>query len=278
MSLVISVVRWILGIFFVLSGLGGFSVDHGIAIAFIVIGLAIIPPVIPFLKNFISRSRDEQKKTESLKDGYRSFSEYVPCDVFLDIEYVDYEDRFTKRAVDVQYCKFEGKDPLFMGECHLRDDRRSFRVSRVQQAIDRETGEVIGDLGKYLRMKYESSPHAILDRVFDVYHDSIHALYYIGKADGQLRKGERTVLYDFILDLAEQRDIDEVLLKKWVDRLDIPSQEDFQRIVGRISRQDQLLIKKTLHAAQAMSDTNKNSKPAELEAIAYLQKRCEISQ
>lgn len=277
MSLVISVVRWILGVFFVLSGLAGFSVDYVIAIVFIVIGLAIIPQVIPFLRNFIPQSRHEQKKTESI-DGNKSFSEYVPCDGLIDIEYVDYEGRFTKRVVDVQYCKFEGKDPLFMGECHLRNDRRSFRVSRVQQAIDRETGEVIGDLGKYLRVKYESSPHAILDRVFDVYHDSIHALYYIGKSDGQLRKGERTVLYDFILDLAEQRDIDDVLLKKRVDSLGIPSRADYERLVGRISRQDQLLINKTLQAAQAISDTNKNSKPAELEAIAYLQKRCEVSQ
>lgn len=113
---------------------------------------------------------------------------------------------------------------MFKGLCHLRNAQRMFKFSRVQSAVDLETGEVARDLENFLRLKYGASPYAALTMVFD-----------------------------------------------------IPSFAAYRQIVGRISKQEKDLIEMTLRAAEDVSGTNQNSKPAELEAIEYMRKRFGIS-
>ena len=272
-----------------LAGFGTFTDDFGRALAYILIGGALLPPVIPFIQEKFFHSRDESEDInvnvtfsydddgEPGKDAWEgddwNFDDAVPCEASIEIEYIDAAGLKTTRAVDVQYCSFNGDSSMFKGLCHLRNGQRMFKFSRVQSAVDLETGEVVRDLEKFLREKYESSPYAALTMIFDQYTDNLRALLYVRKADGQLRQGERGVIYDFIRDLASNKEIPTDTIRKWFDRLDTPSLAAYRQIVGRISKQEKDLIEMTLRAAEDMSGTNKNSKPAELEAIEYMRRR-----
>lgn len=285
-------VRWILGVLLLLAGLGAVTDNFGLALAYIAIGGALLPPVIPFIQEKFFHSRDESEDInvnvtfsyddgESGKDAWEGddwdFDDAAPCEASIEIEYIDAAGLKTTRAVDVQYCSFNGDSSMFKGLCYLRNAQRMFKFSRVQSAVDLETGEVVRDLENFLRVKYEASPYAALTMVFDQYMDNLRALLYVGKADGQLRQGERGVIYDFIRDLASNKEIPADTIRKWFDRIDIPSLAAYRQIVGRISKQEKDLIEMTLRAAEDMSGTNKNAKPAELEAIEYMRKRFGIS-
>lgn len=52
-------VRWVLGVLLLLAGVGSFTDDFGLAIAYIAIGGALLPPVIPFIQEKFFRSRDD---------------------------------------------------------------------------------------------------------------------------------------------------------------------------------------------------------------------------
>ena len=295
-------VRWVLGVLLLLAGVGSFTDNFGQALAYIAIGGALLPPVIPFIQQRFFRSSsenhddidfeititddDEDKppyNNDSVveKDAWEAdgwdFDTAVPLDATIEIKYTDGNGLETSRIVDVKYCSFTGNNDMFKGYCHLREANRTFRISRVQQAVDVSTGEIIDDLSVFLREKYEQSDHFALTNAFDKYYDNLRALLYVGKADGQLRRGERAVLYEFMQQITGRESIPENTLKYWADGIDLPSLAAFRQVVGRIAKQEKDLIEMTLRAAEDMSGTNKNAKPAELEAIEYMRKRFGIS-
>lgn len=281
--------RWILGVLLVLMGFGSFSDSFSSGLLYLIIGVALIPPVIPFIQSYIAASQgggsgaawiSTSRQDREDKDDYGEYNDWsagaeqsVPCEATLDIDYIDAVGLRTKRTVDVQYCVFSGEKSMFRGFCHLREASRAFRVSRVQNAVDCETGEVIRDLSAYLEQRYESSPFASLERAFAEHKDNLRLLLFVGKADGQLRREERSAIYDFIRDVTGDFDLSAEMMKKWIDRLDVPSLAAFRQIVGRVAKQDKSLIDSTFKAALEIHDTKKNPRPAEIEAIEYIQKR-----
>ena len=52
-------VRWILGVLLLLAGFGTFTDDFGNVLAYVAIGIALLPPVIPFIQEKFFHSRDE---------------------------------------------------------------------------------------------------------------------------------------------------------------------------------------------------------------------------
>lgn len=218
------------------------------------------------------------RQTQGDRDDYADYNDWsidlaVPCEASLEIEYIDAAGLKTKRAVDVQYCVFSGDTSMLRGFCHLREASRAFRISRVQSAVDCETGEVIGDLFDYLKRRYEASPYASLERAFSDYKDNFRLLLYVGKADGQLRREERSVIYEFIRDVTGDYDLSAEMMKKWIDRLEVPSLAAFRQIVGRVAKQEKSLVDSTLKVVLEIHDTKKSPRPAEIEAIEYIQKR-----
>lgn len=215
-----------------------------------------------------------KKKSNEDKTGriYWDYNSSVPCEASLEIEYSDAQGVITNRKVDIDRCIFGRSDSMFTGYCHLRGEVRSFRVSRVYHAVDCGTGEVIRNVSRYLEQKYKSSPHAVLAEVFSEYGDQINILFYIGKLDNQLRKPERDIIYSYIKNVIGGDQIEEQLLKKYVDRLVLLSADEFRSAVEKVATLDKEKIDIIFRAVSDMYETKKTHRTEEVAAMEYIKK------
>jgi hypothetical protein len=74
----------------------------------------------------------------------------------LYIRYKDGSGNVTERTIS--NIEVETNPPSLVAYCHLRNERRSFVLSRIQQAVDPANGEIIDDL--YLRFDLPPPPPA----------------------------------------------------------------------------------------------------------------------
>ena len=115
--------------------------------------------------------------------------EWIQVKAKLRITYTNTKKETSKRTIRIQ--GYDGS-PYLEGFCERRDAQRTFRIDRIQNAIDAETGEIIRDVPDYLLRKYHESSEYMLLKIFSDYLDVIKVFLYIGKADGQLRSEEHT--------------------------------------------------------------------------------------
>lgn len=209
---------------------------------------------------------------ESSDRLYWNYQSSVPCEANLEIEYSDARGVMTNRRVDIDRCIFGPSDSMFTGYCYLRGEVRSFRTSRVYRAVDCNTGEVIRDVSRYLEQKYKSSPQAEIAAAFSEYGDQINVLFYFGKLDNQLRKPEREIIYGYIKDVIGNSQLEEQVLKKYIDRLPLLSDNDFHRSVEKVATLNKEKIDIVFRAISGMYETKKTHRPEEIEAMEYIKK------
>lgn len=79
--------------------------------------------------------------------------------VRLNIKFLDREGQATQRDVDVQKYAHNSKthSGVIYAFCHLRHARRPFAFSRIRQATDLATGELISDIGIFLDNAYQAT-------------------------------------------------------------------------------------------------------------------------
>lgn len=70
----------------------------------------------------------------------------------IEIEYQDFAGDCTRRVVSVQgFSKSRRGAPGYLEAfCYLRQEPRTFRLDRIVQAVDMETGEILEDLEAFL--------------------------------------------------------------------------------------------------------------------------------
>lgn len=63
----------------------------------------------------------------------------------FEIVYRDRNGEVTRRVIK-PFFRSDERDPIISAYCSVRRDIRSFRQSRIEECIDLETGEIVGDL------------------------------------------------------------------------------------------------------------------------------------
>lgn len=103
--------------------------------------------------------------------------------------------------------------------------------------------------------------------------DVLRVLLYVGKADGQLRAPEKSVIYAALMRLGSNLTRNEVAIDELLTRTEVPSQQAFKLAVGRLSQSDPSALRVVLAAAKQIVATQKTIHAAEEDALDYLQKR-----
>ena len=155
----------------------------------------------------------------------------------------------------------------------MRNAIRTFRLDRIQHAVDLETGEIIPDMTAYAAQKYAESPTASLDKLLGDAADSLRALFYIGKADGRFTAKEKKIFLDFCQAAAGDARITQRHIDDLCAQMDIPTQQSFKLICGRIAKSGHEKGQQVLRAAEAMIATEKTISGNEAEALDYLRRR-----
>ncbi|WP_408583444.1 WYL domain-containing protein [Paraburkholderia tropica] len=76
----------------------------------------------------------------------------------LRIAYIDANGEASER--DIAVFRVDLRSGFIEAYCHLRNDRRSFYIDRIQSACDLSTGEIVEDVGSHLRSSRAFSTRA----------------------------------------------------------------------------------------------------------------------
>ena len=205
-------------------------------------------------------------------------AEYAPSDPkptggLLQLKYQDANGSQTAREVQVRECDTLNPAGYLTGHCQLRDEFRTFRMDRIKQAIDMETGEVIHDLPAWAMARYKTSPAYAMEELLSTATDALRALFYIGKADGRFTKKEKAVFLQYCQAQSGANHITLVDIDRACAALPLPSMQAFKLICGRLAKLDAATRIAILEASEQMVATEKKVSPEEAEAIAYMRKR-----
>lgn len=218
--------------------------------------------------------------TEIDKDNWEgSFwevQEPFPVRATLRIVYEDGAGMKSQRVVDVRQFGADIYGGLLIGHCRMRNATRTFRTERIKQCIDEDTGEIIDDAYAYLLAKYKSSPEYIRDKLLEEEYDAIRVLFYVGKADGQLRAAEKQVILGACQSLANDSRLTEAHINDMYAEMDLPSIQAFKMAVGRLAKRGPDICSNLINAAEDIIATQKTVHPSEKEALDYMRKRFAI--
>lgn len=208
---------------------------------------------------------------ESIVEEYSS----DPCTIrtTLKLKYTDAGGNRSQRVVDVREYDEMRYGGSLAGICHMRGEWRTFRLDRVNEAIDLETGEVIQDLREYLSALYANSPEAISRRLLDSSYDAIRVLYYVGKADGQFKAAEKAEMLAFCRQVSLNPDLGMDVLEYALSTMQVPSKAAFRQTVGRLAKLEESIRESVIETATRMIATQKTIDPEEQQALDYLKKR-----
>ena len=196
--------------------------------------------------------------------------EDVWVDSKLSIKYVNANGEYSERNIDIK--NYDGSCYL-RGYCYLRNERRTFRIDRVQECVDIKTGYLVEDIPKFLRSQYESTPEYLFDRIMEKHGDIIKALIYVGKADGQLRKTEREVIISVCKAALRGKDVPDEDLSKLLNKVPTPSPQAFKLAIDRISKSSIQNLKVVQKKAEQIVATQKTVHPSEKEALEFIDKK-----
>ncbi len=197
----------------------------------------------------------------------------IPVRARLRLRYVDGAGKKSERAVEVrQFGRLDGTTML-MGRCLLRNATRTFRTDRIIECVDEETGEVISDVPAYLTHKYEGSLERSRDALLEGEYDTLRILLYVGKADGQLRAAEKSIIRDTCVAITKDSRLSLESIGELLASMDVPTLQSFKLAVGRFASRDQDSRTMVLDASRRIVGTQKTIHPAEQEALDYMRER-----
>lgn len=219
----------------------------------------------------------QDSQIEADKDSWEgSFWEVVeplPARATLRLIYVDGAGRRTERTVNVMQFGSTGSSTLILGHCSLRNATRTFRSDRIQSCIDEETGEVVSDVRGHLQRLYELSPDKAIATLRANEYDVLRVLYFVGKADGQLRAAEKAVVRDACAQIANDSRLTVQSIDELFGATDLPTLQAFRLAVGRLAQRDLSLRTIVMNTAEKIVATQKSVHPSEQEALDYMRKR-----
>lgn len=220
------------------------------------------------------RSERRPSALDSFEQEYWSIDEPCAVTARLRFEYTDAEGRLSEREVDVrEFGRGPNGKTYILGHCALRKDVRTFRTDRMEDTVDLDTGEVIIDVKRYLKTRYQASPAAGADVLLAEEFDALRVLLYIGKADGRLTAAEKAIIRDAARALRPSSKLTDEAIDMALRNLDVPTLAAFKVAVGRVSKAGERQKSAMVDAAKKMIATQKTVHPAEADALAYMERR-----
>lgn len=225
------------------------------------------PPPSP--EQYVREPRDH------FEGGHWDVVETFSVTANLHIKYQDGAGQITERSVQVRSVGDYLGNPTLVAHCRLRDQSRTFRIDRILECFDEDTGEVVSDVFEHLQAIYESSPAGSLDKIWDREFEALRVLYYIGKADGRLMPREREVMASYCRAVSGDERIDAELIRGYVDSFGTPSINTYKIAVGRVAKRPETEREAVRQAAQAMLAHRKKMSAVERDALDYIDVRFE---
>lgn len=107
-----------------------------------------------------SRPKNSQKRNASRKyqdvTSDESHDGYIPLRLELEFSYMNAEGEASRRRVSVHAVKAVNHGAWIRGYCHLRKEERTFRIDRMADCVNMETGEIFDDPIESIRQEVKA--------------------------------------------------------------------------------------------------------------------------
>ncbi len=187
------------------------------------------------------------------------------------IIYIDSKGQKSERRITIHSVSQTANDDyVIKGYCHEKSAQRTFRLTRIQQLTDMETGEIFENPSQYITERFEDSPIGMITKTFQELESEILILTFVARADGYLRAKEREIIMKFIIDKSNA-DLNQELLENEIRRTYCESQ-DFRDSLKKISNETVEYRTKILDLSTDIVNTDKNPDPMELGALELIKR------
>lgn len=208
----------------------------------------IPPPEIPNFEPRVEESDDSEMV--AVDDSEFGGNENIRG-VLLAIHYRDAQGQETNRRIECHKFRVHANSVTLAAYCYERDAERTFRVDRIAQIIDLNTGEVFEDAMVYLTRfaNCAALPDGLLAgkraspgqrRAMTKSRDGIRILVFLARCDGEYHSKERAAIADYIrarcgeleydidalLDYADHQYPDEELYFSTLDEIEVEAELD----------------------------------------------------
>lgn len=241
----------------------------------IILLVALLILLFSIIRSYISagnhkESADSSDDSQPTIDCYWNTIEWVSVKADLLLTYKDSKGKTIDRPVSIS--GYDGSASL-KGFCSLKNSNRTFRIDRILNAIDTETGKKIDNVPDHLLDKYRQSPECAISKVFKKHLDIIKVLFYVGKADGQLRTADRKIIYQTIRSIAKNKELTDGDIGNFFKKLKVPNLQGFKIAFGRVYKKQPKQTLQLYYTAKKIVATKKTIHANEAEALEYMKKR-----
>lgn len=173
-------------------------------------------------QNFVSESNKETIN-ENTDHEYSGGSHFISRRIRM--TYEDRQGNITSRLVKVDSFDNHACGGSFFAYCYSKKDYRTFRFDGVIECVNEDTGECIDNIKKYLNNEYEMSPEKRESEIQKKYQDVFDVFIYVAKADGQFRKEEKKIIFDFFTNFVTEETLTESVIEKIFKNTQVPSKK-----------------------------------------------------
>ena len=192
------------------------------------------------------------------------------------IEYTDAQGYKSKRRITIKSTKpYNNNDFLISAYCHEREANRTFKMSNIDVLVDLETGEVINDIPAFFYDRYNNSPLGVITKCFQKFEDEILIMTFVARADGVLRKKERDIINNFIVNNCPE-ELNLKLLDNEIRRTYCES-SDFRKCLKNLKMKPNNYKQNIFNLVTQIIETDKNPDPMELGALELIRKELKIT-
>lgn len=201
------------------------------------------------------------------------YNGYKSAQLRIRMRYTSGQGQPSEREVDIQSYDDTTGIGMFQGFCHLRGAPRSFYFARVMQAVDAETGEIIGDLRNYLNNLWEQSTGPALRLLHSEHRSGLEILLFMAKADTAMRAAELEIITRYCQEVTGEARLDTATIRKALDFTHLTSLHGFKIKVGELLKSKPDEAARVAALCRAIVSTQKTVHPGEQAALEYLDRK-----
>lgn len=220
--------------------------------------------------NSIASNETINSDEDAWEGSFYEAADPIDVKAHLKIKYTDSDNKNSEREIIVRRFDESLYNGLILSRCLKRNATRSFRVDRITECIDLETGEVVSDVKSHLLALYKDSPGRFSSIIVSDYIDVVKVLNFICAADGAVMSDEKVVVAKYFAELIGDEKLDLEAISSAFDQLNVLSLRAYKMAVGRIVKAGAIDPNKLIECCKSILNTQTKVHAAEQEALDYI--------
>lgn len=188
---------------------------------------------------------------------------------------INYEDqRGLKSERDIEIKRVHECDGKYAIDAHclLRNAHRSFLEERIERAINLESGEIVDSLCRDAIAQHDNSSIGRALLAINKEWMGVAVLIFVCRADGQMRKVERSIVAEYLKMHCAEISLDDEELDSAIKAVGEPNLREFKRIIRDLkATADRNRLTSLLNCAKRIVETQKTIDPMETAALEILE-------